>query len=92
MCVDCDLIVVLCPEPECVESTVTFGGRKHLPSHGMFKVHRHIFSRDIASLTKLAKAALDSAREIIRKKQKPMLECLHCMTSVSLPCWCCGSV
>jgi len=87
--------VDLCSEPECINSTVTFeeAGRKtHLPSHGMFKVHRMIFDRDTARLENLARDALDSARGTVsqlKREGKPMPECAHCKTEVSLPCWCC---
>ena len=85
----------LCSEPECIDSTVTFAEadrKTHLPNHGMFKVHYMIFHRDTAKIENLAKDALDFARGTIsrlKKEQKPMPECVHCKTTVSLPCWCC---
>jgi hypothetical protein len=87
--------VDLCSEPECINSTVTFDTpdrKTHLPNHGMFKVHRLIFERDMARIENLAKDALDSSRGTIsqlKKEGKPMPACVHCKTTVSLPCWCC---
>jgi hypothetical protein len=87
--------VDLCSEPECINSTIAFeeADRKtHLPTHGMFKVHRLIFDRDMARVENLAKDALNSARGTVaqlKREEKPMLECVRCKTAVSLPCWCC---
>ena len=85
----------LCSEPECINSTIEFEAadrKTHLPTHGMFKVHRLIFDRDVAMIENFAKDRLSSAREIIsqlKKKEKPMPECVHCKNAVPLPCWCC---
>ena len=85
----------LCSEPECVNSTITFkeADRKtHLPSHGMFKVHRILFNRDTARFENAAKGALESAQDTLSELEeegKPMPGCIHCKTTISLPCWFC---
>ena len=88
--------VDLCSEPECVNSTITrFRAadlKTHTPNHGMFKVHRIIFSRDLGCIEGNAKDALDSARGTLselEEEKKPMPECVHCKTTISLPCWFC---
>ena len=87
--------VDLCSEPECINSTIMFkpADRKtHTPNHGMFKVHRIIFDRDTGRIERAAKDALDSARGTLselEKEKKPMPECVHCNTTITLPCWCC---
>ena len=86
--------VDLCSKPDCVNSTVTFEStdrKKHLPNHGMFKVHRIIFDRDTGRIEDAAKDALTSARGTLSEPNdgEPMPECVHCKTAVSLPCWCC---
>ena len=88
--------VDLCSEPECVSSTITFeaANRKaHTPNHGMFKVHRIIFDRDIGRIERNAKDVLDLVRETtseLEKGKEPMPGCVQCKTTVSLPCWFCG--
>jgi len=95
VCMDCHRTTTtldLCSEPECVNSTVKVDIVLHLPNHGMFKVRRFVFSRDIAKVGGEAKEALSSARKTIselKKEEKPMPECMHCKTLVSLPCWYC---
>lgn len=82
----------LCSEPECVSCTVRVDGVVHLPNHGVFKVRRFVFDRDLGKVGDAAKDALNSAREIIsrlKKKEKEMPDCVQCKRAVSLPCWCC---
>ena len=85
----------LCSEPHCVNSTIPFepaDGKKHLPNHGMFKVHRMIFDRDMKRIEDDAKYELASVRGTLSKLEKegePMPECMRCKTTVLLPCWCC---
>lgn len=88
----------LCSEPTCVNCTValTLGPvdrRKiHLPNHGMFKVRRHIFSRDIARIQNVTRDTLELERanfSLLKEEGYPIRECLHCKTALSLPCWCC---
>ena len=95
---DCHSLLVtvdLCSEPECINSTVKFKAterKTHLPNHGMFKVHRIIFDRDVGRIEKTAKEALDSVRGTLSELvegEKPMPECTNCGTAISLPCWCC---
>lgn len=96
---DCDgelAAVNLCSEPECVNSTVTFPGtaskRPHLPNHGMFKIYRIVFDRDMGMVKNRARSTLDSATGIISQPEgagNPMPKCAHCMVMVSSPCWCC---
>jgi len=87
--------VDLCSEPECINCTVKFAAtdrETHLPNHGMFKVHRIIFDRDIGRIEKTAKKALGSARGTLSELmegEKSMPGCAHCETAISLPCWCC---
>ena len=87
--------VDLCSEPKCVNSTITFkaANRKtHAPNHGMFKVRRAIFDRDTGRIERTAKDALDFARETLselEEENEPMPACVHCMTTISLPFWCC---
>jgi len=87
--------VDLCSEPECINSTVTFEDAEreaHSPNHGMFKVHRIIFNRDVGRIEKTAKDALDSVRGTLSEPtegKEPMAGCVHCATAISLPCWCC---
>ena len=97
-CIECyneDDSVDLCSDLECVNSTVKFEGenrKAHLPSHGMFKIRRRVFDRDMGRIERLSKDALDSARGTIsqlKKEGKPMPECVHCKKAVPLPCWCC---
>jgi hypothetical protein len=85
--------VDLCSEPECVNRTVQADGVSHLPNHGMFKVRRVVFSRDIAQERYYANNAINSARETIvqlKKEEKTMPKCVRCETPVSLPCWYCA--
>ena len=88
--------VDLCSEPECVSSTITFeaANRKaHTPNHGMFKVHRIIFDRDMGRIERTAKDVLKSVRETtseLKEGKEPMLACVRCKTTISLPCWFCG--
>lgn len=88
--------VDLCSEPECIDSTVMFKAadrKTHLPNHGMFKVHRIIFDRDVGRIEKTAKDALTSARGTLSElveQEKPMPECVHCKTAILLPCWYCA--
>lgn len=88
--------VNLCSRSECVRSTITFEGadrKPHFPNHGMFKVHRFIFYRDMGRIERTARDALNSAREIISKLKEegdPMPMCLACKAPVSLPCWYCA--
>ena len=86
----------LCSEPDCITSVVKFdasdGSQAHLPTHGVFKIHRIIFDRDTRRIENAAKNALTSARDTLlelEKEGKPMPECMHCKTTTSLPCWCC---
>lgn len=87
--------VDLCSEPDCVGSTVKFKAadrKAHLPNHGMFKVHRIIFDRDVGRIENTAKDALTSVQGTIselKEEGKPMPECIHCKTTISLPGWCC---
>lgn len=87
--------VDLCSEPECINSAITFEAtdrKPHLPTHGMFKVCRIIFDRDIGRIESVAKDALNAARGTIlrlQKEKKQMPECVRCKTTVSFPCWCC---
>jgi hypothetical protein len=85
--------VDLCSEPECVNCTVKVDGASHLPNHGMFKVRRVVFSRDISRVGDDAKDAINSARGTItqlKKEEKTMPKCVRCETPVSLPCWYCA--
>lgn len=84
--------VHLCSEPECVDSTVTFGitghRKPHLPNHRMFKVRRYIFSRDIARIQKAAMEVLELERENFawsKKEGGPIRECMSCKSMVSPP-------
>lgn len=87
--------VDFCSEPECINSTVVFKAserKPHLPNHGMFKVHRIIFDRDVGTIEKTAKDALESVQGTISElteEEKPMPGCVHCATTISLPCWYC---
>lgn len=87
--------VNLCSRSECVQSTVTFevvDRKPHLPNHGMFKVHRFIFYRDMGKIERTANDTLKYARETVsqlKEEENPMPMCLVCKTPVSLPCWCC---
>ncbi|KAF9648615.1 hypothetical protein BDM02DRAFT_3187035 [Thelephora ganbajun] len=87
--------VRLCSEPECVNSTITFEAsdiKTHFPHHGMFKVHRIIFDRDIGRIENTVKDTLTSAQATIsqlKKEERPTPGCVRCDTTVSLPCWCC---
>ena len=88
--------VDLCSEPECVNCTITFkvaNRETHLPNHGMFKVHRIIFDRDTGTLERTAKDALDAARRTLSELKEGgnlMPGCVHCKTTISLPCWFCA--
>ena len=87
-----DTTVDLCSEPECINSTFEGADRKmHTPSHRMFKIYRIIFDRDLGRVEETAKNALDSARGTLSEFEgmKPMPECVHCNTTISLPCWYC---
>ena len=96
---DCDgesASVNLCSEPECVNSAVTFHGtdskRPHLPNHGMFKIYRVVFDRDMGMVENRARSILDSAIGIISQPESagnPMPKCAHCKVTVPSPCWCC---
>ena len=95
---DCDggkTTLDLCSELECVNSTVTSKAantKAHTPNHGMFKVHRIIFDRDIGRIEKTAKDALNAARRTLselKEGKEPMPGCVRCKTIISLPCWCC---
>jgi hypothetical protein len=94
-CHSASTTVDLCSELECIDSTVTFKStdrKTHLPNHGMFKVHRIIFDRDMGKIEKTAKSALDTAQETLselKEAEKPMPGCAGCKTTISLPCWCC---
>jgi len=94
-CRDETTTVDLCSEPECINSTIKFKAahrKAHLPTHGMFKVHRLIFDRDVARIENFAKDTLKSARGTIsqlKKEEKPMPECVCCRNAVPLPCWRC---
>ena len=85
----------LCSEPECVNSTIKSkiaGIKPHTPNHGMFKIYRIIFDRDMGWIERNAKHWLDVARGIVselEERKKPMPECIFCKTAISLPCWCC---
>ena len=85
----------LCSEQECIASTVTFEAsdrKKHTPNHGMFKVHRIIFDRDMGRIEKIAEGALNAARGTLLELKEggdPMPGCAYCKTTISLPCWCC---
>ena len=88
--------VDLCSELDCVNSTVKLeapdGLKMHLPSHGMFKIHRIVFDRDMGRIEGTAKDALNSTRGTLselKEEGKPMPKCTHCKTTISLPCWCC---
>ena len=87
--------VNLCSRSECVHSTVIFetaNRMPHLPTHGIFKVYRFIFDRDIGRIERTAGDTLKLARETIsqlKEEKSPMPMCLRCNTLVSLPCWCC---
>jgi len=87
--------VDFCSEPECINCTVVFTAaerKPHSPNHGMFKVHRIIFDRDIGRIEKTAQEALDSVQGTLSELaegEEPMPECVHCTTAISLPCWCC---
>lgn len=89
--------VNICSELECLNSTVTFGvtgsPKPHLPSHGMFKVRRNIFSRDVASIQRAAREALELERENIFSAKEDGAEtlwkCIHCKIPVSPPYWRC---
>jgi len=89
--------VDLCPEPECLNSVITFEDRsdwkaRHSPNHNMLKVHRILFNRDTVRAERNAKDALGAAREKLsdlKAKKKPMPQCIHCQNVVSLPCWHC---
>ncbi|KAF9781672.1 hypothetical protein BJ322DRAFT_1161455 [Thelephora terrestris] len=97
ICLDCrneTTLVNLCSEPECVNCTIKFhipGRKPHLPTHGMFKVHRFVFLRDMARVGGEAKSSLEFARRhfaYIGVEEGP--ECAHCKTVVSPPCWFCS--
>ena len=85
--------VDLCSEPDCTNSTFKFqDAKKHLPIHGMFKIHCIIFDRDMKRIEDTAKNALTFARGTVselKEEGEPMPECICCKTRVSLPCWCC---
>lgn len=87
--------VDLCSELECTNSTVTFKAtdrKSHLPSHGMFKVHRIIFDRDMGRIERNARDALNSIQGTLselKEAEKPMPECVQCKNTISLPCWGC---
>ena len=87
--------VNLCSRSECVHSTITFEGadrKPHLPAHGMFKVHRFVFDRDMGRIERTARDTLKFARETVfqlKEERSPMPMCLRCKALVSLPCWCC---
>jgi len=77
-----------------VNCTIKFhipGRKPHLPTHGMFKVHRFVFLRDMARVGGEAKSSLEFARRhfaYIGVEEGP--ECAHCKTVVSPPCWFCS--
>ena len=82
----------LCSEPDCINSTFKFRDVKtHLPTHGMFKIHRIIFDRDMKRIEDAAKDALTSAQGTLsgHRRGRPMPECAPCKTTVSFPCWFC---
>ena len=87
--------VDLCSEPECLNSTITFdtaNTKPHTPNHAMFKVNRIIFDRDIRAIKSVVGYALTLAQESTSKLEKgkePMLGCVQCKTTISLPCWVC---
>lgn len=99
LCMDCHndtTTVDLCSETECLNSVITLESRSdlkapHTPNHNMLKVHRILFTRDIARTERNAKDALEAARETISeiKAKKRMPKCIHCERPVSLPCWYC---
>jgi hypothetical protein len=90
---DCssDITMDLCSE--CINSRVTFkttDRKPHLPNHGMFKVHRIIFHRDVGRIENGAKNTLKSAHGIILLlKEGSMPGCVYCKATISLPCWSC---
>ena len=98
---DCrfDNSIDLCSEPECIDSVIIIGDRPgleaqppHTPNHDMLKVHRVLFSRDMASTERSTKGGLKAARNTISDldaKKKPMPGCFCCRKVVSLPCWYC---
>lgn len=87
--------VNLCSRSECVRSTVTFetvDRKPHLPNHGMFKVYRFVFDRDMGKIERTARDTLAFARKTIsqlKEEGDSMPNCMLCKTPVSLPCWCC---
>ena len=98
ICIDCfdqTTSVDFCSKQECVNSTVTFGDsdrKPHLPSHCMFKVHRYLFNKDRERLNVLAANTLGYARMTLlqlKMEGKPLLGCVSCKASVSMPCWYC---
>jgi len=99
LCMDCHdkTTIDLCPEPDCLKSTVTLKKRKdltapHKPNHSMLKVHRIVFDRDTGRAEKNAKDALEAARETLsdlKAQKKPTPQCVHCKETVSQPCWFC---
>jgi hypothetical protein len=84
----------LCSEPECVNSTITFGVRDrkpHSPNHWMFKVYRFIFDRDMNAAKEDAWLALTLTDDpISRFTEWDEPACAHCKVTVSLPCWYCA--
>ena len=100
LCMDChddSSTVDLCSELECLNSVVSLELRPdlkapHTPNHNMLKVHQILFDRDTAMRERNAQDALEAARETLsdlKAKRKPMPNCVHCRTVVSLPCWYC---
>ena len=98
LCMDCHdkTTVDLCSEPECLNAVITVRNRlelkpPHMPDHDMLKVHRILFDRDTARMERNAKDALEAARRTLSelKSKKPMPKCVHCLNTVSLPCWYC---
>jgi hypothetical protein len=87
--------VNLCSRSECLRSTIRFEAadkKPHFPHHGMFKVYRFIFDRDIGRIERTARDTLNFARATIselEEEEDPMPLCLLCEVPVSLPCWCC---
>ena len=87
----------LCSEPECFNSVITpkhLPGLEapHTPNHGMLKVHRVFFNRDVARVERSAKEALEAARTTIsdlEAEKQPFPGCVCCRSAVSLPCWYC---
>jgi hypothetical protein len=77
-----------------VNSTVRQTGddeKPHLPTHGILKINRFVFHRDITRIKIGARFTFEYARENISRldDEGENPECVNCKAVVSLPCWVC---